>query len=177
MQAAAVPSGSSVIDFSVLARNRTWTSTFAGLHAHPAHPEDVIVLAARRGVEPRLAVSKTAVRIRHTRRLRDESVSRPGIEPGLRPSEGRVQSATPSGHKHEREESNPVEQFWRLPALPGAHSCTLLFREEQPGYPKGVEPLPPGSQPGMQRPLHHGHHVNQQLDQDLNPGLCVRTAA
>ena len=31
-------------------------------------------------------------------------------------------------------------------------------REVQPGYPKGVEPLPPGSQPGMQRPLHHGHH-------------------
>lgn len=25
---------------SVLARNRTWTSTFAGLHANPAHPED-----------------------------------------------------------------------------------------------------------------------------------------
>ena len=46
---------------SVLARNRTWTSTFAGLHAHPAHPEDVVVLAARRGIEPRLAVSRTAV--------------------------------------------------------------------------------------------------------------------
>ena len=26
------------------------------------------------------------------------------------------------GDKHEREESNLVEQFWRLPALPGAHS-------------------------------------------------------
>src|SRR3954453_2703268 len=47
---------------SVLARNRTWTSTFAGLHAHPAHPEDVNLAAARRGVEPRLAVSRTAVR-------------------------------------------------------------------------------------------------------------------
>ena len=32
-------------------------------------------------------------------------------------------STTPSGHEHEREESNPVGQFWRLPALPGAHSC------------------------------------------------------
>ena len=59
LQAAAVPSGSSVT--SVLARNRTWTSTFAGLHANPAHPEDVNLLAARRGVEPRLAVSRTAV--------------------------------------------------------------------------------------------------------------------
>src|SRR5437764_14311351 len=44
---------------SVLARNRTWTSTFAGSNAHPAHSEDI---AARRGVEPRLAVSRTAVR-------------------------------------------------------------------------------------------------------------------
>ena len=25
--------------------------------------------------------------------------------------------------KHEREELNPVRQFWRLAALPGAHSC------------------------------------------------------
>ena len=25
--------------------------------------------------------------------------------------------------KHEREESNPVRQLWRLTALPGAHSC------------------------------------------------------
>ncbi len=58
------------------------------------------------------------------------------------------------GDKHEREESNPVEQFWRLPALPGAHSC------KSNGYPKGVEPLPPGSQPGMQRPLHHRHHIS-----------------
>ena len=29
--------------------------------------------------------------------------------------------------KHEREESNPVRQFWRLAALPGAHSCKLAF--------------------------------------------------
>jgi hypothetical protein len=86
-----------------------------------------------------------------------------------------MRSATPPGHQHEREELNPVKQFWRLPALPGAHSCIAAI--EQPGYPKGVEPLPPGSQPGMQRPLHHRHHVNQQLDQDLNPELCVRTAA
>ena len=44
LQAAAVPSGSSVT--SVLARNRTWTSTFAGLHAHPAHPEDVFIFSS-----------------------------------------------------------------------------------------------------------------------------------
>ena len=39
-----------------------------------------------------------------------------------------MHSATPSGQKHEREESNPVKQFWRLPALPGAHSCNAARR-------------------------------------------------
>jgi hypothetical protein len=39
-------------------------------------------------------------------------------------------SATPSGHEHEREESNPVEQFWRLPALPGAHSCIAIVQSK-----------------------------------------------
>ena len=29
----------------------------------------------------------------------------------------------PRRRKHEREESNPVRQFWRLAALPGARSC------------------------------------------------------
>ena len=80
-------------------------------------------------------------------------------------------SRATSANQHEREELNPVKQFWRLPALPGAHSC------KSKGYPKGVEPLPPGSQPGMQLPLHHRHHFNQQLDQDLNPELLVRTEA
>ena len=58
----------------------------------------------------------------HTRRLRC-LVSRPGLEPGPGPSEGPMQIRYTIGKRHEREESNPVEQFWRLPALPGAHSC------------------------------------------------------
>ena len=35
--------------------------------------------------------------------------------------------------KHECEESNPVRQFWRLAALPGAHSC-------KGSRPEGREP-------------------------------------
>ena len=31
--------------------------------------------------------------------------------------------------QHERKDSNPVRQFWKLPALPGAHSCKS-FRQE-----------------------------------------------
>ena len=71
-----------------------------------------------------------------------------------------------------------MRRFWRPLALPGAHSC------KSKGHPKGVEPLPPGDhgcaavpEPGVQRPLHHRHHFNQQLDQDLNPELLVRTEA
>src|SRR5262245_25941139 len=107
---------------SVLARNRTWTSTFAGLHAHPAHPEDVVLVKARRGVEPRLAVSRTAVQ---SGTLAGCVNQYPDLDlnQGLNLRRVQCKSATPSGQKHEREESNPVEQFWRLPALPGAHSC------------------------------------------------------
>jgi hypothetical protein len=132
LQAAAVPSGSSVT--SVLARNRTWTSTFAGLHAHPAHPEDVFVLAARRGVEPgdRPAGCRLVVQFRglpcdpaHSQ----AAFKYPDLDLNQDLDLRRVQckSATPSGHEHEREESNPVEQFWRLLALPGAHSCNAAL--------------------------------------------------
>ena len=119
---------------SVLARNRTWTSTFAGLHAHPAHPEDGNLLAARRGVEPRLAVSRTAVR---SGTLAGCVNQYPDLDlnQGLNLRRVQCRSATPSGHvraddwirtsicrftkpvpylveprrhKHEREELNPV---------------------------------------------------------------------
>ena len=41
-----------------------------------------------------------------------------------------MQSATPSGQKHEREESNPVRRFWRPLALPGAHSCIAVVHSK-----------------------------------------------
>ena len=47
---------------SILARNRTWSSTFAQSRAIPAHSEDMLLSSApRQGIEPRLAVPKTAV--------------------------------------------------------------------------------------------------------------------
>lgn len=49
----------------------------------------------RRGIEPRLAVSRTAVRS-GTPAGHFQSVSRPGIEPGPGPSEGPMRSVTPS---------------------------------------------------------------------------------
>ena len=38
------------------------------------------------------------------------------------------------GNKHERKESNPVRQVWKLAALPGAHSCSCKrSRQLEPG--------------------------------------------
>ena len=51
--------------------------------------------APRRGIEPRLADSKSAVLVHHTCRA---SVSRPGLEPGSGPSESPMLSTAPSGH-------------------------------------------------------------------------------
>ena len=48
---------------------------------------------------------------------------------------GAFLSRATSANKHEREESNPVGQFWRPPALPGAHSyCSKGVRAELNRY-------------------------------------------
>ena len=72
--------------------------------------------------------------VRHTRGERVR-VPLPGVEPGLRPSEGRVPSVTRQGQGRSTlpsdksatsaqtgcKDLNPVREFWRLAALPGAH--------------------------------------------------------
>jgi hypothetical protein len=103
----------------------------------------------RPGIGPGLAASKTAVRPTHSRgfstpldrRARPREMPSPGVEPGLRPSEGRVRFRhTPRAdvgkmhHQQGRKDSNPVREFWRLAALPGAHPY------HNPGYSAGVEP-------------------------------------
>jgi hypothetical protein len=106
----------------------------------------------RRGIEPRLAVSNTAVLIRHTREAHcvsniptwirtrartfggsDAIRHTIGIQTLQEPTTGFAPASTclqdrrlsVSSHvgKHECEESNPVGRFWRPLALPGAHSC------------------------------------------------------
>ena len=88
-----------------------------------------------------------------------------------------MQSATPSGHEHEREESNPVEQFWRLPALPGAHSCTLHFTSMgSQGIRRESNPyLLVHSQACSDR--YTTDTMSKQPDQDLNPELLGRNEA
>ena len=46
------------------------------------------------------------------------------------------------------------------------------------GCLSGVEPLPSGSQPGVQNPLHHRRHkLSHYVDQDSNPERFVRSKA
>jgi hypothetical protein len=111
-----------------------------GQRSDQAHRE-----APHPGIEPGLAASKAAVRPPHPRG--NSRVPSPGVEPGLRPSESRVPSVTrrgrdrsrrPDSNRHEpaykagaspfghvggkqgRKDLNPVREFWRLAALPGA---------------------------------------------------------
>lgn len=58
--------------------------------------------------------------------MRSVSPSRFGADGWIRTSIERFTKPVPSysatSAKHERKDSNPVRQFWRLTALPGAHS-------------------------------------------------------
>ena len=52
-------------------------------------------------------------------RLSEEPTT--GFAPALiRLQDGRLSQSSHVGNQHEREDSNPMQQLWRLPALPGA---------------------------------------------------------
>jgi hypothetical protein len=86
----------------------------------------------RPGIEPGLAASKTAVRPSHSRGAVG-TVPSPGVEPGPRPSEGRMRFRhTPRATNRCQQgckDSNPVREFWRLAALPGAHPYERMKAE------------------------------------------------
>ena len=69
--------------------------------------------------------------------MRSVTPSRYGADDWIRTSIIRFTKPVPSysatSAKHECKDSNPVRQFWRPTALPGAHSCK--------GYPTGIEPV------------------------------------
>lgn len=122
--------------FSVLARNRTWSTTIAGSRADPAHSKD-----------------------KQSRRL-DSHQHEPAYEAGAFLC--RATSAKHVRSRSERTTRARARGFGpREPVLEagGSPRSTLVCCFQQ-GYPMGVEPMPPGSQPGVQRPLHHGNHVS-----------------
>ena len=68
------------------------------------------------------------------------------------------------GNEHECEDSNPMRQFWRLRALPGARSCE--------GCSNGIEPSLSASQADVQ-----SHYTTNTMKfikrkaRDSNPDL------
>ena len=89
-----------------------------------------------------------------------------------------MQSATPSGHEHEREESKEREAVLEAAGSPRS---TLVYaarhNEGSQGIRRELNPYLLVHSQACSKPLHHRHQINQQPDQDLNPELCVRTAA
>jgi hypothetical protein len=144
---------------NVLARNRTWSSTFAESCARPSHPEDKhgnryrnrtarepptrelnpalrlrrppCVRHTRGEVTERSALARSRTwsstfggsrAVRHTPRAQSNRSRRPDSnqhEPAYKAG------ALPFGHVGRRQQGckdlNPVREFWRLAALPGAH--------------------------------------------------------
>ena len=102
------------------------------------------------GVRNKLQANVAVPRVLHSALRNPHSafrIARPGIEPGLRPSRGRVQSATLTGCKYRVRESNPVPQFRRLRCYP-AHPHGIVSistwgrtRTWALGGPRAVRPV------------------------------------
>ena len=117
---------------SVLARNRTWSSTFAESRAIRHTPRTFeFHKAARRGIEPRLAESKSAVRSSTLAGRVVSSPSRNRTWSGHRPQGGRFGSCHAIQHTHGPNcqypdlESNQDLDFRRVPCGP------LHYRDER----------------------------------------------
>ncbi len=121
-------------------RSRTWSNSIAGCRAIPhthglsmrhafnsAAALSSISEVPHRGVEPRPTASKTVMLPSHSQGnslLRADDWIRTSIIRFTKPalfSVSHVGSVRPRP-QHEREDSNPIRQFWRLTALPGARS-------------------------------------------------------
>ena len=109
----------------VLARNRTWSSTFARSCARPSHSEDNdrntnACESPTRESNPALRLRRPPC-VRHTRGERAQ-VPLPGVEPGPRPSEGRVPSVTLQGrNRSRRPDSNRHDPAYKAGAWPFGH--------------------------------------------------------
>src|SRR5688572_18663641 len=75
--------------------------------------------------------------------------------------------------QHEREESNPVKQFWRLPALPGAHSCDTRGNGRA-RVSEGSRTRASWFTARRAEPLHHGHH-ERNVEGPISSSTRIRT--
>jgi hypothetical protein len=126
-----------VKELSALARSRTWSSTFGGSRA-----------------------------VRHTPRARAQSKPTAGLEPAGTCLQGRGLTAGPRRREQGRKDLNPVREFWRLAALPGAHPSewprpalcrcrglvVLTFKRGEGPAPARAAGTGPSSRPGRRVP-------------------------
>ena len=78
---------------SVPARNRTWSTSFAGSRANPAHSKDVLFVSTSPGSRTPSCGFEDHRAVHHTRKACCR-VARPGIEPGPTASEAVMRSST-----------------------------------------------------------------------------------
>ena len=162
----------------VLARSRTWSSTFAESCATSVtlrgRSEQEHCRIPRPGIEPGLAASKTAVRPPHSRGSEDR-VPSPGVEPGPRPSEGRVRPSHSKGDEPSRRpDSNRHEPAYKAGAFP--------FRHVGISRAQGFEPCPrvlearcsPRSTPLLAQTAPHAPHGGGLAFINVQQRLLVR---
>ena len=134
-----------VSSISVLARNRTWSTSFASSRAIRHTPRTCCFSVPRQGVEPRLVVPKTTVRPSHSQGMdattwpwrlkvaksmpwRLSQVARPGVEPDPTASEAGMLSGTPTG----RVVSTPTWTRTRTKTLGGSRAVRYTTGTQEP---------------------------------------------
>jgi hypothetical protein len=141
LQAAAVPSGSSVNCSSVLARNRTWSTSFAGSCANPAHSKDMLLLEyLAEELNPVLRFRRPPCCPSHSQGIQ---VARPGIEPGPTASEADMLSGTPTGHiasipTWNRTRTKTLGESCAIRYTIGTKSRRLDLHQHRPVYKTGA---------------------------------------
>ncbi len=94
--------GSVKVGKSVLARNRTWSTTFAKSRAFRHTPRTILYEYLAResnpGTDRRLVVAVPKTAVLSVTLARHPSVARSGVEPGPTASEADMLSGTPTGH-------------------------------------------------------------------------------
>ncbi len=162
--------------FSVLAKNRTWSSTFAGSRANPAHSEDKSssVQLPCRGIEPRLAVSKTAVLVRHTRKAFSSFANKPRADDWIRTSIDRFTKPVPFSVEPRRHHY-PTSTSARSRTPSASFGGWLLSREHARVKPGVLLLQDPRAryQSTLKRdvPVRLAHELRPAFDPRLVPGI------
>ena len=130
---------------SVPARNRTWSTSFAGSRAYPAHSKDMLFVSTSPGSRTPSCGFEDHRAVHHTRKACCR-VARPGIEPGPTASEAVMRSNTLTSQicQHPDLDSNQDQDLRRVLCCPLHHldffmeSRRLDLHQHHPVYKTGA---------------------------------------